>query len=200
MPTIKEMNARMDALNKEWLTNFKPLYRAGNNLKRVMYKRIFGTGNKGGYNTAMDSLPTFPYSTTPIYVDPNSVRNAPASFKFGKSTTTSKNGKPKKGKPIKSLYFPEGYAQLKTKTSATLPLQLTGNLKGGFFQSEVIKDGLSVSVTLPDSEVDKADGLQFGNRNFKGYGVIFQPTDMEEEEFLLLHGQYVVDVINELLK
>jgi len=199
MPTIKEMNARMDALNKEWLTNFKPLYRAGNNLKRIMFKRIFGKGKSGGFNTAMDSLPTFPYSTTPIYVDPNSLRNAPASFKFGKGTTDSK-GKTKKGKPIKSLYFPEGYAQLKTKTSATLPLQLTGKLAGGFFQSEVIKDGLSVSVTLPDSELDKADGLQFGNRNFKGYGIIFQPTDMEEEEFLLLHGQYVVDVINELLK
>jgi hypothetical protein len=31
MPTIKEMNARMDALNKEWNTNFKALYRAGTN-------------------------------------------------------------------------------------------------------------------------------------------------------------------------
>jgi hypothetical protein len=199
MATIKEMNARMDALNKEWLTNFKPLYRAGTNLKRVMFKRIFGKGRSGGYNTAMDSLPTDPYSTTPIYVDPNSLRNAPASFKFGKPTTDSK-GKTKKGKPIKSLYFAGGYAELKTKTSATLPLQLTGKLAGGFLQSEVIKEGLSVSVTLPDSEVDKAEGLQYGNRNFKGYGTIFQPTDMEQEEFLLKHGQYVVDVINELLK
>lgn len=199
MPTIKEMNERMDALNKEWNTNFKPLYRAGNNLKRVMYKRIFGTGNKGGYNTEMQSLPTFSYSTTPLYVDPKSLRNAPASFKFGKPTIDSK-GKKKKGKPIKSLYFPLGYAQLKTKTSATLPLQLTGKLAGGFQKSDVLEDGLSVSVTLPDSEVDKAEGLQFGNRNFKGYGTIFQPTDMEQEEFLLLHGQYVVDAINESLK
>jgi hypothetical protein len=199
MATIKEMNARMDALNKEWNSNFKPLYRAGMNLKRVMFKRIFGKGNSGGYNTAMKSLPTFPYSTTPIYVDPNSLRNAPASFKFGKPTIDSK-GKKKKGKPIKSLYFPLGYAQLKTKTSAKLPLQLTGKLAGGFLQSEVIKDGLSVGVTLPDSELDKAEGLEYGNRNFKGYGTIFQPTDMEEEEFLLLHGQYVVDAINEMLK
>ena len=193
MATIKEMNARMDALNKEWNSNFKPLYRAGMNLKRVMFKRIFGKGNSGGYNTAMKSLPTFPYSTTPIYVDPNSLRNAPASFKFGKATIDSK-GKKKKGKPIKSLYFPLGYAQLKTKTSAKLPLQLTGKLAGGFLQSEVIKDGLSVGVTLPDSELDKAEGLE------KKYGVIFQPTDMEEEEFLLLHGQYLVEAINESLK
>jgi len=199
MPTIKEMNARMDALNKEWLTNFKPLYRAGNNLKRVMFKRIFGQGSSGGYNSDMQSLPTYPYSNKPIYVDPKSLRNAPASFKFGKPTIDSK-GKKKKGKPIKSLYFQGGYAELKTKTSAKLPLQLTGKLAGGFQKSEMLNDGLSVSVTLPDSEVDKADGLQYGNRNFKGYGVIFQPTDMEQEEFLLLHGQYVVDVINELLK
>ena len=199
MPTIKETKVKLDALYSDWLKEFKPLYRAGNNLKRVMFKRIFGKGRSGGFNTAMDSLPTFPYSTNPIYVDPKSVRNAPASFKFGKSTTDSK-GKKKKGKPIKSLYFPEGYAQLKTKTSATLPLQLTGKLAGGFDKSEVVKDGLSVSVTLPDSEADKAEGLELGNRNFKGYGIIFQPTDMEQEEFLLLHGQYVVDVINELLK
>jgi hypothetical protein len=158
-----------------------------------MFKRIFGKGNSGGYNTAMQELPTKDYSTEPIYVDPKSLRNAPASFKFGKPTTDSK-GKTKKGKPIKSLYFAGGYAELKTKTSATLPLQLTGKLAGGFLQSEVIKDGLSVSVTLPESELGKSQGLE------KKYGVIFQPTDMEEEEFLLLHGQYVVDVINELLK
>lgn len=193
MPTIKEMNARMDALNKEWVVNFKPLYRAGTNLKRVMFKRIFGKGNSGGYNTAMQELPTKDYSTEPIYVDPKSLRNAPASFKFGKPTTDSK-GKTKKGKPIKSLYFAGGYAQLKTKTSATLPLQLTGKLAGGFLQSEVIKDGLSVELTLPESELGKSKGLE------KKYGVIFQPTDMEEEEFLLLHGQYLVDAINEMLK
>ena len=193
MPTIKEMNLRMDALNKEWNTNFKPLYRAGTNLKRVMFKRIFGKGNSGGYNTAMQELPTKDYSTEPIYVDPKSLRNAPASFKFGKGSTDSK-GKTKKGKPIKSLYFAGGYAELKTKTSATLPLQLTGKLAGGFLQSEVIKDGLSVELTLPESELGKSKGLE------KKYGIIFQPTDMEEEEFLLLHGQYLVDAINESLK
>jgi hypothetical protein len=199
MPTIKEMNARLDALNKEWLNKFVPLYKAGTNLKRVMFKRIFGSGNKGGFNTAMQELPTIPYSTTPIYVDPKSVRNAPASFKFGKPTTDSK-GKKKKGKPIKSLYFPEGYAQLKSKTSAKLPLQLTGNLKGGFLKSEVVKEGLSVSVTLPDSETLKAEGLQYGHGTFQGYGAIFLPTDIEEKEFLEKHGQYVVDAINESLK
>ena len=199
MPTIKEMNARMDALNKEWVVNFKPLYRAGTNLKRVMFKRIFGKGSNGGYNSEMQSLPTYPYSTNPIYVDPNSLRNAPASFKFGKPTIDSK-GKKKKGKPIKSLYFQGGYAELKTKTSAKLPLQLTGKLAGGFQKSEMLEDGLTIDITLPDSEVLKAEGLEYGNRYSKGYGTIFQPTDMEQEEFLLLHGKYIVDAINEMLK
>jgi len=199
MATIKEMNAKLDALNNQWVSNFRPLYRAGTNLKRVMFKRIFGKGNTGGYNTEMQKLPTKGYSTEPIYVDPNSVRNAPASFKFGKPTIDSK-GKKKKGKPIKSLYFPDGYAQLKSKTSAKLPLQLTGKLAGGFLQSEVIKEGLSVEITLPDSEFDKAEGLQYGNRYFSGYGTIFLPTDFEEKEFLELHGQYVADQINEILK
>jgi hypothetical protein len=199
MPTIKEMNLRMDALNKEWNTNFKPLYRAGINLKRVMFKRIFGTGSKGGYNSEMQSLPTYPYSTNPIYVDPKSLRNAPASFKFGKPTIDSK-GKKKKGKPIKSLYFQGGYAELKTKTSAKLPLQLTGKLAGGFQKSEMLEDGLTIDITLPDSEVLKAEGLEYGNRYSKGYGTIFQPTDMEQEEFLLLHGKYIVNAINEMLK
>jgi hypothetical protein len=199
MPTIKEMNLRLDALNKEWATKFVPLYRAGNNLKRVMIKRIFGTGSSGGYNSDMQKLPTYAYSSTPIYVDPKSVRNAPASFKFGKPTTDSK-GKTKKGKPIKSLYFQGGYAELKSKTSAKLPLQLTGSLFGAFTKAGEVKDGLSWELNIDESQDAKIDGLEFGNRYSKGYGVIFQPTDMEQEEFLLKHGQYVVDVINELLK
>lgn len=199
MPTIKQINLRLDDLNKKWVSNFKPLYRAGNNLKRVMYKRIFGKGNTGGYNSNMQKLPTFGYSTTPIYVDPNSVRNAPASFKFGKPSIDSK-GKKKKGKKIKSLYFPEGYAQLKSKTSAKLPLQLTGNLAGAFLSAGESKEGLTWELNIDESQDGKIDGLEFGHRNFKGYGVIFQPTDMEEIEFLELHAQYVVDAINELLK
>ena len=193
MATIKETNAKLNALYNGWVKEFRPLYRAGTNLKRVMFKRIFGKGSSGGYNSAMEDLPTKSYSTTPIYVDPKSLRNAPASFKFGKPIINSK-GKKKKGKPIKSLYFGGGYAELKTKTSAKLPLQLTGKLAGGFLQSEVIKDGLVLEVTLPDSEIGKQKGLE------KKYGIIFQPTDIEEKEFLELHGQYVVDQINDMLK
>jgi hypothetical protein len=193
MPTIKEINIKMDALYNGWLKNFRPLYRAGNNLKRVMIKRIFGKGSSGGYNSEMKKLPTRPYSTKAIYVSANSLRSAPASFKFGKPTTDSK-GKTKKGKPIKSLYFPQGYAQLKTKTSAKLPLQLTGNLFGAFVKSGQSNDGLSWELDIDESQDGKIDGLE------RKYGFIFQPTDEEEKQFLLLHGQYVVEQINDMLK
>ena len=193
MATIKELNIRMDALYNGWLKDFRPLYRAGNNLKRVMLKRIFGKGSSGGYNSDMKKLPTRPYSKKPMYISATSLRNAPASFKFGKPTIDSK-GKTKKGKPIKSLYFPNGYAELKSKTSAKLPLQLTGNLLGAFTKSGETNDGLSWELNIDESQDGKIDGLE------GKYGIIFQPTDMEEKEFLMLHGQYVVEQINLLLK
>lgn len=193
MPTIKETNLKIDALYNGWVKDFRPLFRAGENLKRVMFKRIFGTGTTGGKNTAMQDLPTTPYSTTPIYVDPKSLRNAPASFKVGKPTLDSK-GKTKKGKPIKSLYFAGGYAELKSKTSAKLPLQLTGKLAGGFLKSDVVKDGLKVKVVIPDSEIDKSEGLE------DKYGIIFQPAEQEELDFLKKHGEFIVEQINEMLK
>lgn len=193
MPTVKETNLKIDAIYNGWVKDFRPLFRAGENLKRVMFKRIFGTGANGGKNTEMKDLPTTAYSTTPIYVDPKSLRNAPASFKFGKATIDSK-GKKKKGKPIKSLYFAGGYAELKSKTSAKLPLQLTGKLAGGFQKSDVVKDGLKIKVVLPDSEIDKSEGLE------DKYGVIFQPSEEEQLKFLQKHGEFIVEQINEMLK
>lgn len=195
MPTIKETNLKIDAIYNGWVKDFRPLFRAGENLKRVMFKRIFGTGTNGGKNTAMQDLPTTTprYSTKPIYVDPKSLRNAPASFKVGKPTIDSK-GKTKKGKPIKSLYFAGGYAQLKSQTSAKLPLQLTGKLAGGFFKSDVVKDGLKVKITLPESEELKTEGLE------DKYGIIFQPAKEEEIDFLKKHGEFIVEQINEMLK
>jgi hypothetical protein len=48
---------------------------------------------------------------------------------------------------------------------------------------------------LPESESAKAEGLQFGNRNFKGYGPIFQPTKEEQDEILEDHAQLLVEQI-----
>jgi hypothetical protein len=191
MPTPAEIQKNLDALYEGWTSKFTPLYAPVRELKRIMFKRIFGTGSTGGTNTAGDKLPTVPYKTTPIYVSPRSLANAPSRFKVGKL-----------GEPIKSLYFPDGYAQLKQETSRKLPLELTGRLKGGFLSQEVITEGLTAGIGLPESEKEKAQGLQFGNgKRFKGYGEIFKPTAEEQAEMLEDHAQQLVEqIINAMSK
>jgi hypothetical protein len=191
MPTPAEIQKNLDALYEGWTSKFTALYGPVRELKRIMFKRIFGTGSSGGTNTAGDKLPSVPYKTTPIYVSPRTLANAPSRFKVGKL-----------GEPIKSLYFPEGYAQLKQETSRKLPLELTGRLKGGFLSQEVITEGLTAGIGLPDSEKEKAQGLQFGNgKRFKGYGPIFQPTPEEQAEMLEDHAaELVQQIINAMNK
>jgi hypothetical protein len=191
MPTPAEIQKNLDELYNDWTSKFTALYGPVRELKRIMFKRIFGTGSSGGTNTAGDKLPSVPYKTTPIYVSPRTLASAPSRFKVGKL-----------GEPIKSLYFPDGYAQLKQETSRKLPLELTGRLKGGFLSQEVITEGLTAGIGLPDSEKEKAQGLQFGNgKRFKGYGPIFQPTAEEQAEMLEDHAaELVQQIINAMNK
>jgi hypothetical protein len=197
MATPAEIQKNLDILYEGWTSKFTPLYVAVRELKRIMFKRIFGTGSSGGTNTAGEKLPTKPYKTTPIYVSPRSLANAPSRFKVGKPPEGETTGK-----PIKSLFFPDGYAQLKQETSRKLPLELTGRLKGGFLSQEVITEGLTAGIGLPDSEKEKAQGLQFGNgKRFKGYGTIFLPTKEEQEAMLEEHAQLLVEqIINAMNK
>ena len=190
MPTPAEIQKNLDSLYEGWTSKFTPLYSAVRELKRIMFKRIFGTGSSGGTNSAGEKLPTKPYSTTPIYVSPRSLTNAPAKFKFGKPPEGES-----KGKPIKSLYFPDGYAQLKRETSRKLPLELTGKLKGGFLSEDVITEGLEASIAVPVSEEGKVEGLE------KKYGPIFVPTEQEQAEMLEDHAQQLVEqIINAMSK
>ncbi len=184
MPTPAEIQKNLDALYEGWTSKFTALYGPVRELKRIMFKRIFGTGSSGGSNSDGQKLPTKPYSTTPIYVSPRSLRNAPSKFKVGK-----------RGEPIESLYFPGGYAQLKQGTSAKLPLELTGRLKGGFLSEDVITEGLEAAIALPASEADKVEGLE------AKYGIIFQPTAEEQAEMLEEHAQQLVEqIINAMNK
>ena len=191
MPTPAEIQKNLDALYSDWTNKFTALYGPVRELKRIMFKRIFGTGSSGGTNSAGDKLPSVPYKTTPIYVSPRTLASAPSRFKVGKL-----------GEPIKSLYFPDGYAQLKQETSRKLPLELTGRLKGGFLSQEVITEGLTAGIGLPESDKEKAKGLQFGNgKRFKGYGEIFKPTAEEQAEMLQDHAQQLVEqIINAMSK
>ena len=176
--TAEEVNKNLDLLFEGWKSKFTALYGPVREFKRIMFKRIFGTGSRGGTNTAGEKLPTKPYSTTPIYVSPRSLRNAPSKFKVGK-----------RGEPIESLYFPGGYAQLKQGTSAKLPLELTGRLKGGFLTSEVITEGLNAAITVPTSELGKIEGLE------AKYGIIFLPTKEEQEAMLEEHAILLAEQI-----
>ena len=184
MPTPAQIEKNLDELYNDWTSKFTALYGPVRELKRIMFKRIFGTGSSGGSNSDGQKLPTKPYSTTPIYVSPRSLRNAPSKFKIGK-----------RGEPIESLYFPGGYAQLKQGTSAKLPLELTGRLKGGFLSEEVITEGLEAAIALPASEAGKVEGLE------AKYGIIFQPTPEEQAEMLEDHAQQLVEqIINAMNK
>ena len=160
MPTPAEIQKNLDSLYEGWTSKFTPLYSAVRELKRIMFKRIFGTGSSGGSNSAGEKLPTKPYSTKPIYVSPRALVSASSKYKVGKC-----------GEPIESLYFPGGYAELKKGTSRKLPLELTGKLKGGFLSEDVITEGLEAAIALPGSETGKVDGLE------AKYGAIFLPQN-----------------------
>ena len=184
MPTPAEIQKNLDSLYEGWTSKFTPLYSAVRELKRIMFKRIFGVGKSGGTNSAGDKLPTKPYSTKPIYVSPRALASAPSKFKVGK-----------RGEPIKSLYFPDGYAQLKTGTSRKLPLELTGRLKGGFLSEDVLTEGLEAAILIPGSEIGKVTGLE------AKYGPIFVPTPEEQTEMLEDHAQQLVEqIINAMSK
>jgi hypothetical protein len=184
MPTPAEIQKNLDDLYNGWTSKFTPLYGPVRELKRIMFKRIFGTGSSGGTNTAGEKLPTKPYSTKPLYISPRALTNAPSKFKVGK-----------RGEPIESLFFPGGYAELKKSTSRKLPLELTGRLKGGFLSSDVLTEGLEAAITVPASEIGKIDGLELK------YGTIFLPTAEEQEAMLEEHaGQIVQQIINAMSK
>jgi hypothetical protein len=184
MPTPAEIQKNLDELYNDWTNKFTALYGPVRELKRIMFKRIFGTGSSGGTNSAGEKLPTVPYSTKPIYVSPRALASAPSKFKVGK-----------RGEPIKSLYFPGGYAELKKGTSRKLPLELTGRLKGGFLSSDVLTEGLEAAITVPASEEGKIDGLE------AKYGTIFLPTPEEQAEMLQEHAaELVQQIINAMNK
>jgi hypothetical protein len=184
MPTPAQIQKNLDELYNDWTSKFTALYGPVRELKRIMFKRIFGTGSSGGSNSDGEKLPTKPYSTKPIYVSPRALASAPSKYKKGK-----------RGEPIESLYFPGGYAELKKGTSRKLPLELTGRLKGGFLAEDVLTEGLEAAILIPASEIGKVEGLE------AKYGPIFLPTAEEQTEMLEDHAQQLVEqIINAMSK
>jgi hypothetical protein len=169
--TPDEFKQRTEALISEWSSEFIPLYLAITELRRLMYIRIFQKSG-GNLNTAGQQIPL------------------PA----------------RKGASYNTPYSP-GYTKIKERRP--IPLELTGYLRRNFINESndnpIIEQGLSAAIALNDIEYKKAQGLQYCKSvnprysSFGGYGVIFQPTEEEEKEFLELHTQLIINGINEYL-
>ena len=108
----------------------------------------------------------------------------------------------RRGGDYDTPYSP-GYAYKKKRRP--IPLELTGFLKRNFSTEPIIEQGFSGAIALNDEEFKKAQGLQFGREvnpkytSFRGYGIIFQPTEDEEKQFLEQHTQLLINGINEYL-
>ena len=171
--TVAEILATADG----WKNGFTPLFRAMADIRGEMSRRIFGTGSNSGSNTAGDTLPEPPYDTEPIYVDPRSIPRV-AGSNIGK-----------RGKPIKSLYFEGGYAQLKAELGRPA-LELTNALDLSFTNTPIVEAGENASIVIDDSEAGKVAGLE------KKYGTIFQMTDEEERIFEEILEDYIAEELN----
>lgn len=108
----------------------------------------------------------------------------------------------RRGGNYETPYSP-GYAVRKQRRP--IPLELTGFLRRNFLTEPILEQGLSAALMLNDREYAKAQGLQFGKavnpvyESFGGYGVIFKPTEEEEQEFLRIHTEFVTEQINKQL-
>jgi hypothetical protein len=109
----------------------------------------------------------------------------------------------RRGGDYKGDYSPQYEAKKKKRP---LPLELTGYLRNAFINIDVETAGLSCGIVLPPDEYAKAQGLQFGldvnprYKSFRGYGIIFQPTEQEQEEMLQDHAEQLVEQITNALK
>jgi hypothetical protein len=181
--TAGELTPKLFSLIDQWRNDFEPLAEAVNFIRSEMTVRIFGTGSSGGENVAGDKLPTKPYSRKPLYVDVRSLPNTPSGFQVGK-----------RGKKIKSAYFPQGYAQLKQVVDRP-PLELQGSLKSSFANSPVLSAGANAQITIDDSEAKKVAYLQSKEK----YGLIFTLSKEEEQLFGEELSILIVEAINKQL-
>jgi hypothetical protein len=182
MLTIEQSNQRINELISQWKSNFTPLADSVNFIRGEISRRAFGGKSSAGKNTAGATLPTVPYSTTPIYVSNDSIKRKVPSFQIGK-----------RGTKIKSAYFPQGYGQLKDAVGRN-PIELTGTLFSAFANNPILASGQNVSIEIPDDQAGKVKGLE------SKYGTIFQMSDEEEELFTDELAQQIADAINKALQ
>lgn len=180
--TPDELQGRLDSLISQWESNFAPLLSAVSDIRGEMSVRIFGQGTSAGSNTAGNTLPTKPYSRKPAYFDPRSLPSTPSQLQVGK-----------RGKRIKSVYAPGGYAELKNVLGRP-PLELTNTLDRAFTNTPLVSQSDSVQVIIPDSEAGKIEGLE------KRYGTIFQMSEEETKLFFEILSENIAQALNKALE
>lgn len=162
MATISDLNNELDQAVSDLTGLFKQFYLCGADLKDAMQDRIFekSTGADG------QKLPSKPYSTEPIYVNPDTLPRSTSAYQVGKT-----------GKKIKSAYFPSGYSQLKQAVGRP-PLELTGFLFRDFVNTPQVDNFNTVQILVDDINAEKITGLE------KLYGEIFYPTETELDDLV----------------
>lgn len=106
-------------------------------------------------------------------------------FKDGKNTNNEKIGDYKKGR-YRNKRAEKGrqvdYVDLKNEGSLQFSIQSDEN-KVGYTSAK---------------EAKKGGGLQFGNKNIKGYGIVFQPSKSEKEKHTENTSAYYTNELKKL--
>lgn len=179
--TIAEYTQSLTSKLEELEQNFFPLLLAAETYKADVEVRIWDEHkNSEGVNL----LTASPYSTKPIYINPENLPRLAGTF-VGKRTGTRVKPSKKalnvgaKREVIKSAYFSEGYGQMKSEIGRP-PVELFGFMRSSFAASSITLSGSKLKVkwgAISEETIEqisgKAEGLQ------KKYGQIFYPTEQE---------------------
>lgn len=163
MSFVSDISGELDGIFNQVLNRF---FTGALDLKDEMFERIFERGeNSSGTN--VQSIK--PYSTKEAYFELIALprdRTIPSNFRVGK-----------RGTPIKSAYFPQGYSQMKQAVGRP-PLELTNTLKQNFASSLPESDENSITFAVEGKE-GQIEGLD------KLYDTVFEPSESEIENYLL---------------
>jgi hypothetical protein len=158
MSFVSDISGELDGIFDQVLNRF---FTGALDLKDEMFERIFERGeNSSGTNVQSVKA----YSTKEAYFSQDTLpRNIQTDGK--------------RGTPIKSAYFPQGYSQMKGAVGRP-PLELTNFLKQNFASSLPESDENSVTFAVEGKE-GQIKGLD------KLYNIVFEPSESELENYLI---------------
>lgn len=188
---VQQQTDRLNQLEQDTY----PIEKASQDIKKEMVFRIFSEG-KNAKGELLLSVKG--YDTDPLYIS-TSIVGQVGTF-VGKKGTVVKNKSKNtinagaKNKEIKSAYFPKGYKELKSKLGRPV-LELTGemqkDLANGFTQ--IINAGRAVLTFKKNENALKMLGNEFGNRYWKGRGLILAATESEADTFARSHTNALIE-------